>query len=167
MLQQIFFLVGGQNDPLINRIIIYCSFTVYLLAGLCFQHLPELELGSQWCVNTTNNWKLIPFRLIPFGLSGSENLHNGMLFGVVNTPISFFESNPTGRILNRFDEMIPCTAFDLVQDIFILLSAVILVAIAVYWLIVLFIPAIFVFLWARKVYLSTSRDLKRMDGITR
>ena len=49
-------------------------------------------------------------------LSGSNQLHNNMLKGLLYTSVQFFESNPSGRILNRaskdqhiIDELLPIT----------------------------------------------------------
>ena len=48
-----------------------------------------------------------------------NNLHEGMLAGVLFAPMSFFESNPIGRIINRFskdqwavDERLPEVSYD-------------------------------------------------------
>ena len=35
-------------------------------------------------------------------LGTSTKLHNGLLKGTLNSPISFFDTTPVGRILNRF-----------------------------------------------------------------
>ena len=50
---------------------------------------------------------------------GACRLHDGMFRRVIRCPMLFFDSNPSGRILNRFskdvsiaDDLIPATAFD-------------------------------------------------------
>ena len=41
-------------------------------------------------------------------LRSSERLHNKMLKSVLRAPVSFFDTNPTGRILNRFSRDTGC-----------------------------------------------------------
>ncbi|CAF5160834.1 unnamed protein product, partial [Rotaria magnacalcarata] len=52
-------------------------------------------------------------------LNASRVLHNKMFQRIIHCPISFFDLNPIGRILNRFtkdmaivDEELPTTIFD-------------------------------------------------------
>ena len=37
-------------------------------------------------------------------LRGSAYLHDTMLMRVMNSPMSFFDSTPSGRIVNRFSK---------------------------------------------------------------
>lgn len=57
-----------------------------------------------------------------FCMSASTNLHNRMFNKIVFSPMLFFNTNPSGRILNRFskdignvDEILPITMIDTVQ----------------------------------------------------
>lgn len=61
-------------------------------------------------------------------------MHNRMLARVVRAPVLFFDSNPVGRILNRFtkdthfmDDMLPMTLFDFIMSFFMVLGSVITV----------------------------------------
>ncbi|CAF4538533.1 unnamed protein product, partial [Rotaria sp. Silwood2] len=87
-------------------------------------------------------------------LHGSNSFHNNMLKGLLYTSIQFFESNPIGRILNRvskdqhvIDELLPL----------ILLRGVIAILIAV-------VPVIWLI---TRFYQKPSRQLKRLESITR
>ena len=44
------------------------------------------------------------FAMYMLGLHISKNLHNKMLEKVSRAPIQFFDSNPSGRIINRFSK---------------------------------------------------------------
>lgn len=37
-------------------------------------------------------------------MRASQNLHDGMFKGLISTTIRFFDTNPSGRILNRFSK---------------------------------------------------------------
>lgn len=39
------------------------------------------------------------------GIYGARKLHDGMLNTIMRAPMSFFETTPLGRILNRFSKV--------------------------------------------------------------
>ncbi|XP_049425689.1 ATP-binding cassette sub-family C member 4-like [Epinephelus fuscoguttatus] len=104
----------------------------------------------------------------------SQALHNSMFSVVIRTPVRFFDVNPIGRILNRFskdisqmDSMLPITFVDFYQ-LFLQNIGVVAVAASVIPLILIpVIPLLFVFLYLRRFYLHTSRDVKRLESTTR
>jgi ABC-type multidrug transport system fused ATPase/permease subunit len=84
----------------------------------------------------------------------AEQLHTSMLDHVIRSPISFHDSNPAGRIINRFskdlsfiDEVIPPTFFDVAHLASMLLGILVSVAIVSPWS--LFFLAFFVAATAR------------------
>ncbi|KAK5891406.1 hypothetical protein CgunFtcFv8_018661 [Champsocephalus gunnari] len=104
----------------------------------------------------------------------SQTLHNSMFSAVIRTPVRFFDVNPIGRILNRFskdisqmDSLLPITFVNFYQ-LFLQNVGVIAVAASVIPLILVpVIPLLFIFLYLRRFYLRTSRDVKRLDSTTR
>ncbi|XP_042338353.1 ATP-binding cassette sub-family C member 4-like, partial [Plectropomus leopardus] len=104
----------------------------------------------------------------------AQALHNSMFSAVIRTPVRFFDVNPIGRILNRFskdisqmDSMLPITFVDFYQ-LFLQNVGVVAVAASVIPLILVpVVPLLFVFLYLRHFYLRTSRDVKRLESITR
>ncbi|MEQ2310888.1 Multidrug resistance-associated protein 4, partial [Ameca splendens] len=56
-------------------------------------------------------------------VKSAQTLHNNMFKAILQTSIHFFDTNPTGRILNRFskdigyvDSLLPWTFVDFTQD---------------------------------------------------
>lgn len=55
-------------------------------------------------------------------MKAARRLHNKMFFGLLRAPMRFFDTNPSGRILNRFsrdmgaiDEILPRVLLETVQ----------------------------------------------------
>nr|XP_046238010.1 ATP-binding cassette sub-family C member 4-like isoform X2 [Scatophagus argus]XP_046238011.1 ATP-binding cassette sub-family C member 4-like isoform X2 [Scatophagus argus]XP_046238012.1 ATP-binding cassette sub-family C member 4-like isoform X2 [Scatophagus argus]XP_046238013.1 ATP-binding cassette sub-family C member 4-like isoform X2 [Scatophagus argus] len=104
----------------------------------------------------------------------AQTLHNSMFSAVIRTPVRFFDVNPIGRILNRFskdtsqmDSILPITFVDFYQ-LFLQNVGVVAVAASVIPLILIpVVPLIFIFLYLRRFYLRTSRDIKRLESTTR
>lgn len=107
-------------------------------------------------------------------IKASQRLHDGMFRGIISTTMRFFDTNPSGRILNRFskdlgatDEQLPKAILDASQIILNMFGSII-VATTVNPLFLVPIAGLSViFLFIRKVYLKTSKNIKRLDGITR
>ncbi|XP_077580290.1 ATP-binding cassette sub-family C member 4-like isoform X1 [Stigmatopora nigra] len=104
----------------------------------------------------------------------TQMLHNRMFRAVLCAPVRFFDMNPIGRILNRFskdisqmDSLLPLTFVDFYQ-LFLQNLGVLAVAASIIPLLLLGItPLIFIFLYLRRYYLATSRDIKRLESTTR
>lgn len=86
----------------------------------------------------------------------------------------FFELNPSGRILNRFskdigsiDELLPKCMLDTAQIFFSICGTILITSIAnPIFLIPIFIIGIF-FVIIRRYYLKTSKNLKRLEGMSK
>lgn len=107
-------------------------------------------------------------------LRASTAIHNGAVERLLHAPLSFFHTNPTGRVLNRFskdqgalDEQLPQVAFDSLQALMMVLGAFVLLIIVVPFILPLFVPLGFAFFWVQRRYLKTSRELKRFEAVTR
>ncbi|XP_066255286.1 ATP-binding cassette subfamily C member 4-like [Euwallacea similis] len=107
-------------------------------------------------------------------MSASKALHNKMFNCILKAPMRFFDTNPCGRILNRFskdmgavDEALPKVFLETLQIFFIMLGILGIVFIKSPWMI---IPAVLlgiIFWTARVVYLKAGQDIKRLEGATR
>ncbi|XP_017043983.2 probable multidrug resistance-associated protein lethal(2)03659 [Drosophila ficusphila] len=107
-------------------------------------------------------------------MHSSTQLHNTMFQGVSRTALYFFHANPSGRILNRFamdlgqvDEILPAVMLDCIQ-IFLTISGIIgVLCITNPWYLVNTMTMFLAFHFLRKFYLSTSRDVKRLEAVAR
>lgn len=107
-------------------------------------------------------------------LKSSQRLHDRMVQATLHAQLSFFDTNPAGRILNRFsrdvasmDEQLPQKFILCIQDILFVISAVLIPAISNPWLFLVFFPTVVAFLLLGRYYLKTSRELKRLESICR
>lgn len=109
-----------------------------------------------------------------FSLQSSEHLHDRMVVSVLQAPVLFFDTNPVGRILNRFsndigcvDEILPKTFYGAVQYVLQLFSAVIIPILASAWMLTISTPLVLIFVYLTSYYLKTSRELKRLESTYR
>ncbi|XP_021376611.1 multidrug resistance-associated protein 4-like isoform X5 [Mizuhopecten yessoensis] len=107
-------------------------------------------------------------------VDASMNLHNGMFNRLLRVPIAFFDTNPVGRILNRFskdtghmDDMLPITFFDFVQCFLLILGIILVVCVVNPWVFIPLVPLCIVFYVTRTYHIKTSRHIKRLEGTTR
>lgn len=107
-------------------------------------------------------------------MKSSMTLHNNMFNSITRSTMYFFNTNPSGRILNRFskdmgaiDEMLPAASLDCIQIGLLLLSIVIIIGIVNFYLMVPTFFMVIIFYKFRVFYLSTSRSVKRLEGVTR
>lgn len=102
----------------------------------------------------------------------SKTLHDRMFTSILHAPMRFFDLNPSGRILNRFsrdmgliDEVMPRIMMDAIQ-IFLVMCGILGVIVYVNPpMIVALSIAMFLFGCIIKLYLRSSQDLKRLEGI--
>ncbi|GAB1868435.1 Multidrug resistance-associated protein [Camponotus japonicus] len=107
-------------------------------------------------------------------MRASIRLHDRMFRSISRATMRFFNTNTSGRVLNRFskdmgsvDEMLPIALIDCLQIGLALLGIIIVVAIANVWLLIPTIIVGIIFYYLRVFYLATSRSVKRLEGITR
>ncbi|XP_022162518.1 probable multidrug resistance-associated protein lethal(2)03659 isoform X2 [Myzus persicae] len=104
----------------------------------------------------------------------SMNLHNNMFNAITRATMHFFNTNSSGRILNRFtkdigaiDEILPVPLLDFVHILLQLLGTLFVVGIVNFYLLIpTFIIGLMCF-YTVNFYLSTSRSIKRLEGVCR
>ena len=107
-------------------------------------------------------------------IEASRKLHEKMAYAIFRSPMSFFETTPSGRILNRFssdiykvDEVLARTFNMLFVNCSKATYTLILISASTPVFMVLIIPLAGVYYYIQRYYLRTSRELKRLDSISR
>lgn len=107
-------------------------------------------------------------------MKASKTLHNKMFASILKAPMVFFDTNPSGRILNRFskdmgtvDEILPRCMLDTIQILLVMSGILAMVFIVSPWMIIPAIVLGYLFIFARKIYLSSAQDIKRLEGVTK
>ncbi|XP_040938571.1 ABC transporter C family member 12 isoform X2 [Gossypium hirsutum] len=123
---------------------------------------------SQVTVTLTNS-----FWLITSSLGAARRLHDMMLNSILRAPMLFFQTNPIGRVINRFSRDlgdIDCnvaTSMDMfLNQLWQLLSTFTLISIVSIFSFWAIMPLLILFYAAYLFYQSTSREVKRLDSIT-
>jgi len=108
------------------------------------------------------------------GLQCSRHLHKILIAGIIRAPASFFDTTPIGRILNRFskdmdniDLAIPRSFPLFIILLGQLLGNLITMILVLPWFAIPIIPIMMVYNHIQKHYRPVSRDLQRLESISR
>lgn len=125
-----------------------------------------LAFGSSWFIFVR------AVLVATFGLAAAQKLFSRMLTSVFRAPMSFFDSTPAGRILNRVsvdqsvvDLDIPFRLGGFASTTIQLIGIVCVMAKVTWQVILLVIPMAVACLWMQKYYMASSRELVRIVSI--
>ncbi|XP_045113643.1 multidrug resistance-associated protein 1-like isoform X2 [Portunus trituberculatus] len=107
-------------------------------------------------------------------LKAANALHSGLLKSVLHLPMSFFDTNPSGRIMNRFskeidkvDKKLPIvvrscqtTLIQVVTTLVVIIAATPVVAFMV-------VPIMIVYFAIQRVFVATSRQVMRLESVSK
>ncbi|KAG8369948.1 hypothetical protein BUALT_Bualt14G0066300 [Buddleja alternifolia] len=108
------------------------------------------------------------------GLKTAQSFFNQILNSILHAPMSFFDTTPSGRVLSRassdqvnVDIMIPLFLSITIVMYFSLLGILIITCQYAWPTIFLIIPLIWLNIWYQGYYIATSRELTRLEQITK
>ncbi|KAI1297750.1 hypothetical protein EDD11_006989 [Mortierella claussenii] len=108
------------------------------------------------------------------GIRSARILHEKMLRSVLRSPMMFFDTTPMGRILNRFskdqatiDEILPRTFAGYSHNLFAVITILVVILFSTPTLIIVIVPFGFFYMWLQRYYLATSREIRRLDSVSR
>ncbi|XP_066141645.1 ATP-binding cassette sub-family C member 4-like [Euwallacea fornicatus] len=107
-------------------------------------------------------------------MKASKNIHSSMFHSLLQTPMRFFDENPSGRVLNRFskdigaiDEILPKALLEAVQIFLVMLSSLVAVTVSNYYMLLTILILGAVFMKMRSWYMASARDIKHLEGIAK
>ncbi|KAK1565421.1 hypothetical protein Q3G72_026221 [Acer saccharum] len=152
---QIYWLAADIQNSLISRVKLIAGFS---LIG-CI--LPVLLL-------------LRSFVIVVLGCNTSESIFSTLLSSLFRAPMSFYDSTPLGRILSRVSSDMSIIDIELVFRISSTLTAYVnaytgfvILAILAWPVLFIIIPMIYLIIYLQTYYLSSAKELMRMNGTTK
>ncbi|KAG0378058.1 hypothetical protein BGX24_004851 [Mortierella sp. AD032] len=108
------------------------------------------------------------------GIRSSKLLHDRLADKVLRLPMSFFDTTPVGRIVNRFstdmdnlDSEMPNNVTDVYYFLSIVLGTIIVISINLPIFLALVPILLFFYFWIQIYYMRTSRALKRIHMVSK
>ncbi|KAJ8918530.1 hypothetical protein NQ315_013034, partial [Exocentrus adspersus] len=107
-------------------------------------------------------------------LAAAIYLHDLLLSGVLRSPMLFFDTTPLGRVLSRFskdmevvDANMPWYVSDGLYCFFEVIGTVVVISYTTPLFTSVIIPISLLYYFIQRFYVATSRQLKRLESVTR
>lgn len=123
------------------------------------------------------SWIAVLIRVLliaAIGLKTSQLFFLQMLHSIFRAPMTFFDTTPSGRILSRFSSDQTNLDFTLhfflggcIATYFSTIGSVIVICISTWPIIFFVVPLAFLYRWYQDFYLTSSREITRLDSITK
>ncbi|ESO91182.1 hypothetical protein LOTGIDRAFT_153611 [Lottia gigantea] len=120
------------------------------------------------------------FILLYAGLSttkmvkAAKTMHFNMLDKIIRAPMIFFETTPIGRIINRFsrdvetiDNNLPQIFSMWIVTIYSVASTFVVISVATPLFLMVIVPLILMYSFIQRYFVPTSRQLKRLESVSR
>ncbi|NWR28958.1 MRP7 protein, partial [Tachuris rubrigastra] len=106
-------------------------------------------------------------------LRAATVIHNRLLQRALKATVTFFDTTPTGRILNRFssdlycvDENLPFFLNIFLANMYGLLGILVIISYGLPWIALVLLPLAVLYFSIQRYYRHTSRELKRLYNVT-
>ncbi|XP_032595385.1 multidrug resistance-associated protein 1 isoform X3 [Drosophila grimshawi] len=104
----------------------------------------------------------------------AEYLHETLVHFVLRWPMELFDITPQGRIVNRFskdvdtcDNTLPLNLRVAVMQMFAVLATIVVISISTPIFLAVIVPIAFIYYFAQRFYVATSRQLMRLESVSR
>lgn len=130
---------------------------IYFLLGVGFSTAMLIQTCVMWIFCT---------------IQGSKKLHNDMAYLVLRAPMSFFETTPIGRILNRFsqdiykiDEVLGRVFGQFFSNSVKVMFTIGVICFSTPMFVFMILPILALYIYYQQYYLKTLRELRRLDSV--
>ncbi|XP_050687231.1 ATP-binding cassette sub-family C member 2-like isoform X2 [Eriocheir sinensis] len=118
---------------------------------------------------------LLGILLIVMGtIRAANSLHARLLSSVIHFPMSFFDTNPSGRIINRFskeidklDKILPAVLQNFLMTLVLVLATLVVIMTATPSITYLIVPTMVVFIAIQQLFVATSRQVQRLESVSK
>ncbi|CRL00440.1 CLUMA_CG013703, isoform D [Clunio marinus] len=107
-------------------------------------------------------------------LRAAQNTHNYLLTKMLRAPMEFFDQTPIGRIINRFskdieavDSDLPATLRAFSSCFFGVIATLAVISISTPLFLFVIVPISILYYFVQRFYVATSRQLKRLESVSR
>ncbi|XP_078400455.1 ATP-binding cassette sub-family C member 12 [Cetorhinus maximus] len=114
------------------------------------------------------------FVFTKFTLKASSTLHDNVFCKILHSPMTFFDTTPIGRIINRFskdmdeiDVRLPFQAENFLQQMLIVLFTIATVATVFPYLLIVVAIMVIIFVILFRLFQKGIRELKRIENVSR
>ncbi|XP_014222078.1 multidrug resistance-associated protein 1 isoform X3 [Trichogramma pretiosum] len=104
----------------------------------------------------------------------ARQMHLVMLRGVMRAPLTFFDTTPIGRIISRFskdvdvlDVSLPQQISDTIYCTFEVIATLVVISYSTPIFIAVILPIGLIYYFIQRFYVATSRQLKRLESVSR
>ncbi|KAG7197439.1 hypothetical protein KM043_013293 [Ampulex compressa] len=104
----------------------------------------------------------------------ARQMHIMMLRAVMRAPLTFFDTTPIGRIISRFakdvdvlDTSLPPQISDSIYCLFEVIATLVVISLSTPIFTVIIVPIGAVYYFIQRFYVATSRQLKRLESVSR
>nr|QLH55672.1 mutant ABCC2_R1 protein [Plutella xylostella] len=114
------------------------------------------------------------FGFVTMTMRAAANIHDLMFRNLIRATMRFFDTNPSGRVLNRFskdmggmDELLPRSILQAFQMYLSMASVLTLNAVSLPWTLIPTVLLLGLFIRYLKWYLNAAQSVKRLEGTTK
>ncbi|KAL3972079.1 growth differentiation factor 15 [Sarotherodon galilaeus] len=107
-------------------------------------------------------------------INAARILHSRLLNNILRVPMVFFDTTPIGRVINRFakdiftiDEAIPTNLRACLLCLLGVLGTIFVICLATPFFAIVIIPLALIYFFVQRFYIATSRQLRRLDSVSR
>ncbi|XP_039496045.1 multidrug resistance-associated protein 1 isoform X10 [Drosophila santomea] len=104
----------------------------------------------------------------------SKLLHETILSYVFRWPMELFDTTPLGRVVNRFakdvdtiDNVLPMLWRMVIMQAFSVLATIVVISLSTPIFLAVIVPIAFLYYFAQRFYVATSRQLMRLESVSR